>query len=139
MMDTSHILPELPYLISLTILSILLVLSTLIGVCRAKRLREILRQILLLLKDQPLPNHLYKAIYHQLHLPLQYREDQVINNHWQMIEMLESQDLSYIEWLRLKRLVERLSYVLPWAFQSIISKVKRWFQPNANKTLGCTY
>ena len=125
--DTNYIISELPHLIALTLLSIILVCSTLIWVYRAKRLREILRQILLLRKDQPLPNHLYKAIYHQLHLPLQYRENQVINNPWQMIEMLESQDLSYIEWLRLKRLVERLSYVL--------LRVRRDNQPNANKTL----
>ena len=122
MFDTSHILLDLPYLVAMTIFAILLIVSILLMVRQSNQLKETLREIILLHKDQVLPNRLQKAIYRQLHLPLKYRESQAIDNHWQMIEMLETKEIASLEGLRLRLLFAPLSYVLRLAFHRIIKR-----------------
>lgn len=117
---SERIMENLPYLIMITVLVLTLFFSTLKWVCLTRQLQETLVQILLLHKDRYLPTQLYRAIYRQLHLPLKYIETQGMGNHWQMIEMLESQGIAKLEMLRLKQLAGRLSYALRLAFASII-------------------
>jgi len=124
MINTSHIITELPYLISFTLISILLVFAMFLSEYRASRLKETLRKIILLYKDQPLPNQLSRAIYHQLRLPLKYKGNQVMDNHLRMIEMLEQQTIASLEWLRLKQLIVQLFYALRLAFARIINLVR---------------
>lgn len=123
--DTSHIFAELPLLVGFTIMAIVLIYSNLVWVCRAKRLEGILRELILLNKGQQYSILAYKTIYSLLRLPPICTESQVKDIHLQMIEMLESTEISKLEWLRLKRLIAQLSYVLQLAFQSIKSRVKR--------------
>ena len=123
--DNSNIVYELPLLVSFTIVVIALYSLILILACRAKRLRETLRELILINKDQRFPILIYKTIYRQLSLPLKYTENQETDIHLKMIEMLEQRGRLTPEQIFLKRLAECLSCVLQRAFQSIISRAKR--------------